>query len=115
MQVMWERINGRVMGSIVPPLEQVPLAILPVMTILGDRKRTLPLQDTLGHLDEPTVHQGHTIAVVHDFLQVRITERPPDDLHVAYDQAGAQQLLDMAQVGLDHSSVASRSVAICSR
>src|SRR5262245_7252362 len=115
MQVMWERIDARMMRGIVPALEQAPLAILLVMTILGDRKCALPLQDPLSHLDEPTVHQGHTIAVVHNFLQVRITERPPYDLHVAYDHAGAQQLLDMAQVGLDHSAVASRSVAIRSR
>lgn len=55
MQVMGKRIDTRVMWSVVPPLDQETLAILPVVTISGDLKSALSLQDALGHLDKPAL------------------------------------------------------------
>ena len=55
VQVMRKRIYGRVVRCVIPPLDQYPIAVLPVMTVLGHLKRSLHLQNPFGHLNETAV------------------------------------------------------------
>ena len=64
MEVMRKRLYLRMVGSVIPPLDQSTAAVLSVVTVRCYLQRALGFQDALGHLDQPAIRKAHAIAVV---------------------------------------------------
>ena len=57
-------VYRRMVGSVIPPLDQSTAEVLPVMTVRCYLHRALGFQDAFGHLDQPAIRKAHAIAVV---------------------------------------------------
>jgi hypothetical protein len=64
MEVMRKCFYLGMVWSVVPPLDQSPARVLPVVTVRRYLQRALRFQDALGHLDQPAVRKGDAIPVV---------------------------------------------------
>jgi len=64
MEVMRKCLYLGMVWSVIPPLDQSPARVLPVVTVRCYLQRALRFQDALGHLDQPAISKGYAIAVV---------------------------------------------------
>ena len=61
VEVVRKGADSRIMGSIIPPLDQQAVATLPMMTVLRHLERSPDFEDSLSHLYEVPIDQHHAI------------------------------------------------------
>ena len=84
MEMMWKSVYSRVVGSVIPSLDQMAIGILPMVTVPGDLKNTLGLQNTLGQFYKATVRESYAIAVIQHFFRVCIPDGSSNNRHIIY-------------------------------
>ena len=101
-----------VVRRVVPSLDQVASRILPVVAILGDVQDTLHFHDALNHVEDTAISHAHAVPVVEDALQFSFADGISHDLHPKDRLGGAEKLVNLADVLLDHASTAAFRVLI---
>jgi hypothetical protein len=64
MEVMRKSLDGTIVRSVLPSLDQQTMTILPMMTILADFEVPLDFDCPFGHLDQVPIGEQHAIPVV---------------------------------------------------
>ncbi len=64
MEVMRKCLYLGMVWSVIPPLDQSPARVLPVVTVRCYPQRALGFQDALGHLNQAAVRKRYAIPVV---------------------------------------------------